>query len=364
MTDTRDHAVPAGAVGERWSYRRALLGIAALALCLLFGLYLFAPDLIRAATADAYVEAHVEAISARVPGYVMALHVDDNTAVSRGDVLLELDARDYQVKADTEAANLMAAESRVDEARAQSVVAANEVDVAVAEAQAAQSNAWLATDDLKRFEGVSDIRAISTQRLDTARAGAQASQATLSAARTRVALAKAQLDVARTQQRTAEAAVAQARAALEQAQLELSYTHILAPDGGSVANKLVETGNYVQPGQTLLSVVPSAVYVIANFKETQIERIEPGSNATVRVDSLPDLTLSGHVESIQRGTGSQFALLPPENATGNFVKIVQRIPVKIVLDEPPSILARLAPGMSCEVSIRYSGIPAWLDFFD
>ena len=363
MSDTATHAPPSGPPPVK-SRRRTFLGIAALALCALLALYLFVPDLIRAATDDAYIDAHVEAISARVPGYVMALHVDDNTAVSRGDVLLELDPRDYQVKADTEAANLAAAESRLDEAHAQSVVAANQVNVAAAETEAAQANARLAADDLKRFEGVSDIRAISIQRLDTARAAAQSSQATLSAARTRVELAKSQLDVAHTQERTAGAAVAQARAALDQAQLDLSYTHILAPETGSVANKLVERGNYVQPGQTLLSLVPAEVYVVANFKETQIEGIEPGSKATVRIDSFPDLRLRGHVDSIQRGSGSRFALLPPENATGNFVKIVQRIPVKIVLDEPPGVLARLAPGMSSEVSIRYSGIPAWLDFFD
>ncbi len=137
-----------------------------------------------------------------------------------------------------------------------------------------------------------------------------------------------------------------------QAQLNLSYTHIVAPEDGSVADKLVERGNYVEPGQTLLSLVPTAVYVVANFEETQLHGIGAGSPASVSVDALPGLRLRGHVDSIQRGTGSQFALLPPENATGNFVKIVQRIPVKIVLDEPPRILSRLAPGMSAVVSVQ------------
>jgi membrane fusion protein, multidrug efflux system len=339
--------------------RRTLLGGGIILVLLLLALYLFVPDLIRAKTDDAYVEAHVEPISARVSGYVVKLHIDDNSPVRQGEVLLQLDPRDYQVRVDTAKANLTAASSRLDEARAQSQVAGHAVMVAQADAATAAANAHLAADDLRRFSRVSDVRAVSTQRLDTARAAAESSAATLRAARTRIELTRAQAELARAQERTAEAVIQQARAALEQAQLDLSYTHVLAPQTGSVANKLVEHGSYVQPGQTLLSLVPTVVYVVANFKETQIEGIEVGSRATVHVDTFPDLELRGHVDSLQRGSGSRFALLPPENATGNFVKIVQRIPVKIVLDEPLSVLSRLAPGMSAEVSVRYSRSRGW-----
>jgi membrane fusion protein, multidrug efflux system len=343
--------------------RRRLVWVAAIGLCLLVGLYLFVPDLIWATTNDAYVEAHVESISARVPGYVSALHIDDNSRVTHDTVLLELDPRDYQARRDAAAANLAAAESRLAEARAQSVVAARAVQVAEADAATASANERLAESDFKRFSGVSDVRAVSAQRLETANTTVMTARATLSAARSRVELARAQAELTHAQEQTAEAAVKQAQASLTQAELDLSYTHVMAPVDGSVAKKLVELGNFVQPGQTLLSLVPTKVYVVANFKETQVEGIVPGDAVSIRIDSFPDLHLRGHIDSIQRGSGSEFALLPPENATGNFVKIVQRIPVKILLDAPPESVAGLAPGMSAEVSVRYSRRRGWLGIF-
>jgi len=343
--------------------RRLLWGVAAL-FCLALGLYFLLPDLLGARTDDAYVDAHVELVSARVPGHVAALHVDDNSAVQKDEVLLELDARDFEVKVEAAKANLAAARSRLQEAKSQAVIATTEIEQASAEAEAAAANARLAADDLKRFQGVSDVRAVSTERLDTARAAADASRATMNAAKTKVELARNRAALAAVQVETADAAAAQAQAALAQAELDLSYAKVTAPESGTVANKLVEPGNYVQPGQTLLSLVPNAVYVVANFKETQIEGMVPGSRASIRIDSFPDLRLRGHVESVQRGSGARFALLPPENATGNFVKIVQRIPVKIVLDEAPDRLARLVPGMSAIVSIDTPGIPGWLRAFE
>lgn len=344
----------AAPIPEPNPWRRRLFALALILLCLGVGAWLFLPGLFRAETDDAYVEAHVEAISARVPGYVQSLSIDDNSRVKKGDALLDLDPRDYQTRADTAKADLAAAQSRLDEAQARSVVAEADVGVTGAEAEATAANARLAVDDLQRFAAVSDVRAVSSQRLDTARAAADSSKATLAAAKRKVELARAEADLARAQIRTAQASVAQAKAALEQAELNLSYTHLIAPEAGSVANKLVESGTYVQAGQTLLSLVPATVYVVANFKETQVGGIEAGRPVALRVDAFPDLTLHGHVDSIQRGSGSRFALLPPENATGNFVKIVQRLPIKIILDEPPETLAKLAPGMSAVVSIRYS----------
>lgn len=353
MSETSE-TKPAPATPPKKSWHRAVLGAVALGLCLLLGLYLFVPDLIRAKTDDAYVEAHIEAISARVSGYVQTLHIDDNSRVKQGEVLLALDPRDYQVRVAVASANCAAARSEVEEASAQARVAIEAVAVAEADAVTAAAHARLAASDLQRFAGVSDVRAVSTERLDTATTAEEAARATMTAARSRVKEARARADLAAAQEHTAEATLEQAQAALRQAQLDLSYTHVVAPEDGSVANKLVEIGNDVQPGQTLLSLVPTRVYVIANFKETQLEGIRPGSHATVQIDSFPSLRLRGHVDSIQRGSGSVFALLPPENATGNFVKIVQRVPVKIVLDESPQILSQLSPGMSAVVSVRYS----------
>ena len=136
------------------------------------------------------------------------------------------------------------------------------------------------------------------------------------------------------------------------------------PESGSVANKSVEQANFVQPGQMLLSIVPDETYVIANYKETQLTHVEPGQSVRIFVDAFPDLRLHGHVDSIQRGTGSRFALLPPENATGNFVKVVQRVPVKIVFDDPAETLSGISPGMSVETEIFVARRPAWLSFLN
>ena len=360
MTDT---SLPAPAPAEPNPWRRRLLALALIILCLAAGAWLFLPGLFRAETDDAYVEAHIETISARVPGYVQSLAIDDNSRVSEGDAMVELDPRDYKTQMDTAEADLATARSRLDEAKAHALVADTRIGVAASEADAVAANDRLTADDLRRFTGVSDVRAVSSQRVEIARAAADTARATLSAARRKVKLAQAEADLARAQVKTAEAGLAQALAALHQAGLDLSYTSVAAPETGSVANKLVEPGAYVQAGQPLLSLVPATVYVVANFKETQIGGIEAGRPVSLRIDAFPDLALRGHVDSLQRGSGSRFALLPPENATGNFVKIVQRLPVKIVIDEPPETLARLAPGMSATVSIRYTRTPFWRGVF-
>jgi membrane fusion protein, multidrug efflux system len=346
------------------SWRRALIGSLALVACLLLAAYLFVPGLLRATTNDAYVEAHIESISARVPGYVETLQIDDNSRVTRGEVMIELDPRDYEVKVASAEANLAAARSGLGEARARLAVADQSVAVAEGDAKAASARARLAADDLARFAGVSDVRAISTQQLDTAAAEVTSTRAALSAAEANIGAARAGAQLASAHEQTARDAIRQARAALRQARLNLFYTRILAPENGSIAEKLAERGSYVVPGQRLLSLVPTAVYVVANLQEGLLHGIGVGSIAYVQVDALPGVHLRGHVDSIQRGTGSEFALLPPENATGNFVKIAQRIPVKIILDEPPAILSRLAPGMSAVVSVRYSKGGSWLPVFD
>jgi len=161
-----------------------------------------------------------------------------------------------------------------------------------------------------------------------------------------------QVAVSQAQAQTAGASMEQLQAALDEAELELSYTKIYAPDSGRVANKSVEEGALVQAGQPLLAVVPGDVWVTANFKESQIGRMQPGQPVEISVDAYPDKTFKGHVDSIQPGTGARFSLLPPENATGNYVKVVQRVPVKIVFDEPPDPKHMLAPGMSVEPEVK------------
>jgi membrane fusion protein (multidrug efflux system) len=302
-------------------------------------------------TDDAYVTAHLTTVIAKVPAYVQTLHIDDNAAVKAGELLVELDPRDYAVEVEIARANLEAAAGRRAEADDRVGIADADAAQARAELTVARANATLAEANLKRLRSVSDARAISNERLDTGVAAADATRASVTAAETKIRSAAAAAELARSQVKTAAAALAQAQAALDQAQLNLSYTKITAVETGTIANKLVEDGNYVQPGQTLFSIVPVAPYVLANFKETQLEHMRPGQAAEVRVDAYPHLRLKGHVDSLQRGTGSVFALLPPENATGNFVKVVQRVPVKIVFDDPGEAIKWISPGMSVEATV-------------
>ncbi|WP_431822975.1 HlyD family secretion protein [Burkholderia sp. F1] len=352
---------PAKPAGNRRSLTIALAGLAILALA---ALCFVVPALYEKATDDAYVEAHVVSVIPKIPAYVKALHVDDNSKVRAGQLLIELDPRDYAVQLSQAQASLANAQGKLREAQDQIPVADAEVARQRAELEVAQANARLAQASLGRLQAVSDVRAVSSERVDEGKAAAAGTRATAVAVQVRIDAARAQARLARSQALTAEAAVEQARAALAQANLNLSYVKIYATESGTVARKSVEPGNFVQPGQMLLSVVPETLYVIANYKETQLTDVRPGQPVTIRVDAFPDLRLSGHVDSIQRGTGARFALLPPENATGNFVKVVQRVPVKIVFDRPGDALRWISPGMSVEARIAIRERPAWLGFLN
>ncbi len=240
-------------------------------------------------TDDAMIDAHIMQISSKVAGQVLRVNVDDNQRVKKGDVLVEIDPKDFQVQLDQARASFLAAQA---EARR-------------AEADAARNKQLFARDQISR------------QVYDKFTADAD--------------VAKAKAEVARQQ--------------TEAATLDFSYTKIAAPDAGRVTKRSVEIASYIQVGQPLMAVVPDQVWVTANFKETQLERIRPGQPVNIHVDAYSGHTFRGHVESVQRGSGARFSLLPPENATGNFVKVVQRIPVKIVFDEPTDSYL-LAPGMS------------------
>jgi membrane fusion protein (multidrug efflux system) len=247
-------------------------------------------------TDDAFVDAHVIPLSSKVAGQVTLVAVLDNQFVKKGDTLVDIDPIPFKVALDEERAKL-----------------------ASAEVEAKRTSA-----DAARYEEIFQKDEISRQQLDNAHAAASA----------------------------ASARVAQERAAVERAELNVSYSHITAPESGRVTRKSVEPGMYVQVGQALMSVVPSEVWVTANFKETQLALMRTGQPATLKVDAFPNAKLTGHVDSIQSGTGARFSLFPPENATGNFVKVVQRVPVKILLDPQNGDSPTLAPGMSVEASVK------------
>jgi membrane fusion protein (multidrug efflux system) len=301
-------------------------------------------------TNDAYVEGRVVRISPKVSGQVISLHVDDNDAVKAGDVLLEIDPVDYQAKVDQAVAAVTAAESAVEQANAAVLRAQAAVGEANAAEHAAETEAKHRASDYHRYAAMG-TDGISEQQLETAKDAADSANDQRDAAAKKQDAAAAELNVARTNIGTAVAQVAAAKAQLRLAQLQLEYTKVLAPEAGMVTNKNVEQGAFVATGQPLMAIVPEDKWVIANYKEVQLEHVRVGQPATVRVDSFPGLSLRAHVQSLQSGTGSRFQLLPPENATGNWVKVVQRLPVKIVFEPGQPQLARLAQGMSVEVSI-------------
>jgi membrane fusion protein, multidrug efflux system len=331
--------------------RHLFAGIAALALGLATGAYYLEFIAPFESTDDAFVEAHVTPVAPQVAGRVAQLFVKDNQDVQQGDVLLQIDPRDYQAKLDQQRANLAAAQSRLKQASAQfsadqARVAQEKANVIAAAAQAKQAEA-----DYKRYQAVGDL-GVSASQLDLADTQARSAAAEVDAARNKELAAEAQASLDQAGIQTATAEVQRSEAAVRQAQLDLSYTQVKAPEAGYVTHRTVEAGAYVQPGQALLAIVPEHVWVVANFKETQLTHMHPGQPVQVEVDAYPQMKFTGHVDSIQHGSGASFSLLPPENASGNYVKVVQRVPVKIVLDNVSNPSVVLGPGMSVEPEVR------------
>ena len=303
-------------------------------------------------TDDAFVGAHYEMVAPRVSGQVIKVHVDDNAVVESGQVLLEIDPSDYQVALDRAKAAVLQAEAQVTQNRAQRQFAVAGVEQAKADLDLAQANAENANAQLHRYEGLSE-EAVSAQQLDNLRTTARTANAQLVAARTRLPSQTAQVDVATGQISAADANLISAKKAQVQAELNLSYTSVRAITGGRVTQRQVQAGDYVSPGQQLIILVPRDVYVTANYKETQITDMQPGQPVDIKVDGFPNETFRGKIDSIQRGSGTVFSLLPPQNATGNYVKVVQRVPVKITFDSKNgAAYERLGPGMSVEPSVR------------
>ena len=396
-------------------------------------------------TDDAFIDGHIIQISPKASGYVAKVYVDDNQQVKAGDLLVELDARDYEARLQqakaaldaglakqneaktnvsltraTTSANVQQAratvermrsdvessragasssQSRASQAASAISTAQANLEQARAQVQAAQAETTRANADVGRYQALYAKDEVSKQQLDQAVAAERTANARLDAARQKVSANEAQVNEARSshvaatetarqaqtqigsaqagvsealgrlaqantapqqvavsqaQSETAGATTEQLRAEVEQAELELSYTKIYATEDGRVTRKSVEEGALVQIGQPLLAIVPGNVWVTANFKESQIGRMAVGQPVGISVDAYPDKVFKGHLDSIQAGTGARFSLIPPENATGNYVKVVQRVPVKIVFDEPPDPKHMLSPGMSVipEVAIR------------
>jgi membrane fusion protein, multidrug efflux system len=439
---------PASRKGARPLYKRPAVLVAA-SIVLLIGaiigvrywLYARAHE----STDDAFIDGHIIQISPKASGYVAKVYVTDNQQVKAGDLIVELDARDYearlqqakaaldaglakqneaktnvsltraagaasiqqaaatvrQARSGVESSRAGAASSQNRASQATSAVSTAQANLEQARAQvlAAEAEATRANADVDRYQALFAKDEVSKQQFDQAAATARTASAQLDAARQKVAATLAQVNEARSaeaaaaetarqsqtqiigaqagvgeaigrlaqantapqqvavsqaQSETASANTEQLRAEVEQAELELSYTKIYAPEAGRITNKSVEAGALVQIGQPLLAIVPGDLWVTANFKESQIGRMVAGQRVDISVDAYPDKTFKGHLDSIQAGTGARFSLIPPENATGNYIKVVQRVPVKIVFDEQPDPKHMLAPGMSVtpEVAVR------------
>lgn len=351
-------------------------------------------------TDDAQVEADVTPVATRVGGVILHMKITDNQKVEANQVIAEIDDADYKAKVAAAQADLESAQAQADSADAQvdivkstsggalssakaqlegtgASVSAARAQIGVAEAQVARAKADLqkAVQDYDRAKKLHDAGAVSGQSLEAAQAARDSAQASVDAATgslaaARDAQAQAQSRVAEAQGRVtqstpverqiaaataaaklAHARVAAAQATLDLAKLQLSYTKIVAPIAGTVSKLAAHEGQLVQPGMTLVMVVPTKQYVVANFKETQMERISAGDPVDIEVDALGGGKIHGKVESISAGTGARFSMMPPDNATGNFVKVVQRVPVKIELD-PNQDVSRLHAGLSVEVKVH------------
>lgn len=312
----------------------------------------------EASTDDAYTDGHAITVAPQVSGTVVALRVTDNQRVKAGDVLIEIDPRSYVAARDQAEGSLDVAEAQLANARINLDWTRQDYPARLAAAKASLSAAEAthvkAQADQRRQRGL-PRQATSQQDIDTADAALQTSEAQIAAAEAAVQRAELVPDYvgqAEAQVHQLEAQVALARAQLQQAELNLSWTKVVAPQDGWITKRNVEQGNYLQAGQAVLSIVTPDIWVTANFKESQLGRMRPGQKVDIAVDAYPNLKLTGHIDSIQLGSGSRFTAFPPENATGNYVKIVQRVPVKIIIDSGLDPAFPLPLGLSVEPTVH------------
>ena len=303
-------------------------------------------------TDDAFIDGQASRIAAQAPGRVTRLYITDNEEVKAGQPLLEIDASDIQARVDQARAQVATAESQIAQAEAQVDVARANANQSEASVRQAEADATRTAQDLIRFQRV-DPDAVSRRQADTALADARSARARLDAARSAARGANAQIKSALAQVQVARAGIDTARASQSAADLQLSYAHVVAPITGRVTRRSVDVGNVISVGQALLSIVSRDLWVTANYKETQLTEMRVGQVVNVTVDAFPDVNFTAHVDSIQRGTGGFFSLLPAENATGNYVKVVQRVPVKIVFDRPEDLTHYpIGPGMSVTPDVQ------------
>jgi membrane fusion protein, multidrug efflux system len=326
--------------------------LAVLAVAGFYGNYYWTTGRFLVSTDDAYIQAHSVMISPKVSGYISEVPVDDNQPVKAGAVLARIDPRDYQTALDQARANVAVAQASINTLNQQ--IAQQKLVVEQDRQQVVSDQAALvfSQQDFERYTHLATTGYGTVQRAQQAQADITEKQAALQHGTTVVAAAEKQIGVFEGQLAQATGTLAQQRAMEHQAELNLSYATITAPVDGTVGVRTLRVGEYVQGGTQLMAVAPlQAVYVVANYKETQLTHVQPGQAVTIDIDTFPGAVVHGHVDSLAPASGQEFALLPPDNATGNFTKVVQRIPVKIEIDKNEPLLGRLRPGMSVEPTI-------------
>ena len=306
----------------------------------------------RQSTDDAYVQSDVSVISPKIEGYLKKVKVVDNQQVAEGAVLFVIDDRDFKAKVAQAEAVVATGEASIATYDSRLKLQQAMIDQAAAVVQSAEADLARMQQDYKRYSTLMTSDFASRQRFEQAEADARKAEAALAKSRAALAGEQSQLAVLRSQQHEEEAKLQQARANLWLAKNDLDNTVIRAPISGVAGNRAGQVGQYVKAGTQLLSLVPlTRLYVTANFKETQLTRMRPGQIAEVSVDAYPDQILQGRVESFAPGSGAQFSLLPPDNATGNFTKIVQRVPVRVALPANDALNGLLRPGLSVTVTV-------------
>jgi membrane fusion protein (multidrug efflux system) len=350
----------ATSAGRRRPRLRPLLltvaGIALLAAAGFYGHYWWTVGRFLVSTDDAYLQADNVIVSPKVSGYISDVLVGDNQPVKAGQVLARIDDSDYRTALAAAQANVDAEQADIDNLTQQ--IAQQQFTVAEARAtvEADQANLAFAKQDYDRYASLSTTGAGTVQNAQKTSSSLRAAQATLDHDIAAVGAAGKQIDVLGAQVTKARATLAQEQAAQRQAELNVGYTSIVSSIDGTIGVRTLRVGQYVQAGTQLMAVVPlQAVYVVANYKETELTDVRAGQPVAIDVDTFPDATGHGVVDSIAPASGQEFALLPPDNATGNFTKIVQRVPVKIMIDPHDPLIGRLRPGMSVEPTIDTRG---------
>ena len=312
-------------------------------------------------TDDAFIAARQFTIAPKVPGYITAVPVTDNEHVVAGQVIARIDDRDYRNALAEARAQVAAAQANIENIDAQIVVQQAQIRANQAQVDQAQAALVFAQQQAKRYEELAATALAGTiQDAQRYTSGLRQQQAAVESAQATLALAQRQIEALKAQRDSAVANLGLRKAQRDQAQLDLSHTIVTADQPGRVVQLSAAVGEYAQPGTNLTMFVPDDIWVWANFKETQLDYMRPGQRVTLEIDAYPERNIHGHVASVQPGSGTAFSLLPVENATGNYVKIVQRVPVKLVMDDPPSDVA-LGPGMSVVPTVRIDPAPSLLE---